>query len=205
MLRWRNCCPKALSLLRACFLSRSFFSAVTAALEFAVICNKTLSQIFVDTSRNSHCRSWHRQSLICLPTLILCSGSLLPIAHFSDLATHWGQNFCFQTPKYVTNLISQWVVKERTLTRNQKPELIWSFIHSKSIFKHFLCVRYWSKFWKTQTNKTVRSLPSKNLNSFYWRKTINKYMIIEMFTDSGKCHERKKWGNVIDKNCSGYL
>lgn len=26
-------------------------------------------------------------------------------------------------------------------------------------------------------------------------------MIIEMFTDSGKCYERKKWGNVIDKNC----
>ena len=127
---------KLLSLLRTCFLSLLFFPAVTAALEFAVMCNKTPSQMFVENSRNIHWRSWHRPamtpSLISLPTLpIPCSGSLSS-SQLATLLTRLaagGANFLFS----ISQICHKPYVLRASEVRNsglsiKKPELMWSFI-----------------------------------------------------------------------------
>lgn len=129
-------------------LAFHFFSAVPAALEFAGICNKTPSQMFADKLRNSHWRAWHRPQPGLSPWPPFPHLTLRSDSHLSCPLPTGGRLPAFSLPRMSQIMDLSELAKEVTLAWNQKPELIWSFIHSTTIFKHFghLILR-WERVW----------------------------------------------------------
>ena len=59
--------------------------------------------------------------------------SLLFNFHSPDSTSHWGKLSAFSLPRMSQILCGSKLVKEGTLAWNQKPKIIWSFIHLTNI------------------------------------------------------------------------
>lgn len=107
-----------------------FFSAVIAALEFAIMCNKTPAQMFVGKVKKCSLgilaqAALETQRLISLPTLLFLRSGFLSPSQFSILLTilrTGGKLSVFSLPSMSHLLYIRKLVKEGTLTWNQEAQ-----------------------------------------------------------------------------------